>query len=133
MPIGKQLDKSLFPILEPGDLDIKIGNKLMDIADDLEKRKLYRFAEQVRAAGLSMSNNFAEDAGSFSEKEFAQFLYISRRLTFENANGHCVRNPMTHNRVHQIRLSRTWSRNDQQLHAHPSENNQFPLLLAPCS
>ena len=36
---------------------IEIGDKLFDIADDLEKKKLYCFAEQVRGAGLSMSNN----------------------------------------------------------------------------
>ncbi len=36
---------------------IEIGDKLFDIADDLEKKKLYRFAEQVRGAGLSISNN----------------------------------------------------------------------------
>ena len=58
----------------------------MDIADDLEKRRLYRFAEQVRGAGLSMSNNIAEGSGSSSNKEFAQFLNIARRSTFENAN-----------------------------------------------
>ena len=65
---------------------IGIGNKLFDIADDLENKKLFRFAEQVRAAGLSMSNNISEGAGSFSDKEFAQFLNIARRSTFENAN-----------------------------------------------
>ncbi len=36
---------------------IEIGNKLLDIADDLEKRRLYRFAEQTRGASLSISNN----------------------------------------------------------------------------
>lgn len=36
---------------------VEIGNKLLDIADDLEKKKLYRFAEQIRGAGLSISNN----------------------------------------------------------------------------
>ena len=36
---------------------IEIGNKLFDIADELERKRLFRFAEQVRAAGLSMSNN----------------------------------------------------------------------------
>jgi hypothetical protein len=36
---------------------VEIANKLFDLADDLEKRKLYRFAEQVRGAGLSISNN----------------------------------------------------------------------------
>lgn len=65
---------------------IDIGNKLFDIADELEERKLYRFAEQVRAAGLSMSNNISEGSGSYSKKEFSQFLNVARRSTFENAN-----------------------------------------------
>ena len=33
-----------------------------------------------------MSNNIAEGSGSSSNKEFAQFLNIARRSTFENAN-----------------------------------------------
>ena len=65
---------------------IEIGNKLFDIADRLEEKKFYRFAEQVRAAGLSMSNNIAEGSGSISNREFSQFLNIARRSTFENAN-----------------------------------------------
>ena len=32
---------------------IKIADRLFDIADILEKRKLYRFAEQLRGAGMS--------------------------------------------------------------------------------
>ena len=36
---------------------IEIGEKLLDIADELETKKLYRFAEQVRGASLSISNN----------------------------------------------------------------------------
>jgi hypothetical protein len=47
---------------------IDIGNILFDIADSLEKKKLFRFAEQLRGAGMSMSNS------------------IARRSTFENAN-----------------------------------------------
>lgn len=65
---------------------VEIGDRLFDIADELEKRKLYRFAEQLRGAGLSISNNISEGSGSFSDKEFAQFLNIARRSTFENAN-----------------------------------------------
>jgi four helix bundle protein len=65
---------------------IEIGDKLFDIADDLEEKKLYRFAEQVRGAGLSISNNISEGSGSFSNKEFAHFLNIARRSTFEDAN-----------------------------------------------
>ena len=65
---------------------IEIGHKLFDIADDFERRKLFRFAEQIRGAGLSMSNNISEGSGSHSDKEFVQFLNIARRSTFENAN-----------------------------------------------
>jgi len=65
---------------------VEIAMELFDIADDLEKKHLYRFAEQLRAAGLSMSNNIAEGSGSFSKKEFYQFLNVARRSTFENAN-----------------------------------------------
>jgi four helix bundle protein len=65
---------------------VEIGMELFDIADELDKRHLHRFAEQLRAAGLSMSNNIAEGSGSYSKKEFNQFLNIARRSTFENAN-----------------------------------------------
>ncbi len=65
---------------------IEIGIQLFDIADDLDNKRLYRFAEQLRGAGLSMSNNIAEGSGSYSKKEFVRFLNIARRSTFENAN-----------------------------------------------
>ena len=67
-------------------LAIEIADKLFDIADQLEKKRLFRFAEQLRAAGMSMSNNIAEGSGSTSNKEFKNFLNIARRSTFENAN-----------------------------------------------
>ena len=38
---------------------IDLAMKLFDIADDLERRRLYRFADQLRGAGMSMSNNIA--------------------------------------------------------------------------
>ena len=59
---------------------------LCDIADRLELRKLFRFAEQLRGAALSMSNNIAEGSGSTSNREFKHFLNIARRSTFENAS-----------------------------------------------
>jgi len=78
--------KFRFQDLKIWQLAIQIANELFDIADELEKKKLYRFAEQLRAAGMSMSNNIAEGSGSSSKKEFIQFLNIARRSTFENAN-----------------------------------------------
>jgi len=65
---------------------IDIGRKLFGIANELESKRLYRFAEQIRGAGLSISNNIAEGSGSHSKNEFIQFLNIARRSTFENAN-----------------------------------------------
>jgi four helix bundle protein len=34
------------------------------------KKELYRFAEQLRGAGMSMSNNIAEGSGSSSTTEW---------------------------------------------------------------
>ena len=65
---------------------IELAEKLFDIADMLEKRRLFRFAEQLRGAGMSTPNNIAEGSGSNSAKDFANFLNIAKRSTFENAN-----------------------------------------------
>jgi four helix bundle protein len=63
-----------------------IGSKLFRLADDLEKRHLFRFAEQLRGAALSITNNIAEGSGSASDADFANFLNTSRRSVFEVAN-----------------------------------------------
>jgi len=65
---------------------IEIAESLFEISDDLERKKLYKFAEQLRGAALSISNNIAEGSGSNSKKEFVQFLNIAKRSCFENAN-----------------------------------------------
>ena len=78
--------KFRFQDLKIWQLAIEIADELFDVADELEARKLYRFAEQLRASGMSMSNNIAEGSGSSSKKEFIQFLNVARRSTFENAN-----------------------------------------------
>lgn len=65
---------------------IEIADELFNIADELERRKLYRFAEQLRGSGMSVSNNIAEGSGSSSKKDFKNFLNFARRSAFENAN-----------------------------------------------
>ena len=80
------MNKFRFQSLEIWQDAIDLGDKLFDIADIAQEKKLYRFAEQLRGSGLSVSNNIAEGSGSFSDKEFAQFLNISRRSVFECAN-----------------------------------------------
>jgi four helix bundle protein len=64
----------------------KVSDFLFDFADKADDKRLYKFAEQLRAAAMSISNNIAEGSGSFSDKEFANFLNISRRSIFECAN-----------------------------------------------
>jgi four helix bundle protein len=73
--------------------DLDIWNKAADlavkfhrIAERLDKRRLYRYAEQLRSAGLSISNNIAEGSGSVHKQEFIQFLNITRRSLFEDAS-----------------------------------------------
>jgi four helix bundle protein len=63
-----------------------VSGPLFDIADTLEQRKKFRWAEQLRAATLSITNNIAEGSGSFNKAEFAQFLNYARRSAFESAN-----------------------------------------------
>lgn len=78
--------KFRFEDLEIWKLAIEIANELFDIADELAAKHLYSFAEQLRDSGMSMSNNISEGSGSYSNKEFAHFLNVARRSTFECAN-----------------------------------------------
>jgi len=75
-----------FQDLEIWKLARDLANQLFDLADEVEGRRYRRFAEQIRAAALSMPNNIAEGSRSFSDQEFPHFLNIARRSTFENAS-----------------------------------------------
>jgi four helix bundle protein len=81
----KMKTKFRFQDLEIWKEAVETGDVLFDIADVLEQKKLFRFAEQLRGAAMSISNNIAEGSGSTSKREFNQFLNIARRSTFENA------------------------------------------------
>src|SRR2546425_11566023 len=63
-----------------------ISTELFRLAEDLEKRRLFRFADQLRGATLSITNNIAEGSGSASDIDFANFLNMSRRSVFEVAH-----------------------------------------------
>jgi four helix bundle protein len=63
-----------------------LSGGLFDLADDLDAKRLFRFAEQLRAATLSITNDIAEGSGSVSDADFANFLNTSRRSVFEVAN-----------------------------------------------
>ena len=59
---------------------------MCEIADDLHEQKLFGFADQLRRATLSISNNIAEGSGSEYPKDFQNFLNHARRSTFECAS-----------------------------------------------
>ena len=63
-----------------------ISGRLFKLADQLDQRKYFRFAEQLRAVTLSVTNNIAEGSGSVSDVDFANFLNTARRSVFEVAN-----------------------------------------------
>lgn len=75
-----------FEDLEIWQLASDLAVKFHRVAEELDQRRFYRYAEQLRSAGLSLSNNIAEGAGSRHAKEFAQFLNIARRSLFEDAS-----------------------------------------------
>jgi hypothetical protein len=55
--IDNKMVKFRFQDLEIWQMAIGIADELFDISDELDKKRLYRFAEQLRGAGMSMSNN----------------------------------------------------------------------------
>lgn len=63
-----------------------LSGLLSDLADELDGKRLFRFAEQLRGATLSITNNIAEGSGSMSDNDFANFLNTARRSVFEVAN-----------------------------------------------
>jgi four helix bundle protein len=65
---------------------VTMSDGVFALCDQLEQRKYFRFAEQLRAATLSITNNIAEGSGSQSKRDFANFLNIARRSVFETAN-----------------------------------------------
>jgi four helix bundle protein len=75
-----------FENLEIWQISTQVCHELFEIADQLEDKKLFRWAEQLRGSGLSIPNNIAEGSGSYFNREFAQFLNIAKRSAFESAN-----------------------------------------------
>jgi len=65
---------------------IELGLMFFDIADELEQKKLFRFADQCRGVGMSIPNNISESTGTNMKGEQQQLLRYSRRECFEAAN-----------------------------------------------
>lgn len=65
---------------------IAVSDTLFDIADKVEDQKKFRFAEQLRGAAMSITNNISEGSGSDSSKEFARYIQIARNSLYECVN-----------------------------------------------
>ncbi len=74
---------------------IELSETLFNAADLADERRYFKFAEQLRAAAMSITNNIAEGSGSFSDREFANFLNVWRRSAFDCANILCLYNRLT--------------------------------------
>lgn len=75
-----------FETLKVWQKSIDTLDKLLDIADKLTGRNLFRFAEQLRGAGISISNNIAEGTGCDTPKETLLFLSYAKRSAYEVVN-----------------------------------------------
>jgi len=80
------MDDFRFEKLEIWKEAIEVTDVLFNYADKADDKRLFKFAEQLRSAAMSISNNIAEGSGSFWDKDFASFLNMSRRSVFECAN-----------------------------------------------
>src|SRR5690606_9244984 len=65
---------------------IALTSAFFKIAEALEKRKHYRFADQLRGVALSIPNNIAESTGASMKGEQLQLMRYARRECFEAAN-----------------------------------------------
>src|SRR6187549_4228944 len=81
-----QMNRFRFEDLEIWQEAIEIAIILFRIADKLEEKKLWRFADQVRGTALGMPNNISESTGTDMIGEQQQLLRYSRRECYEAAN-----------------------------------------------
>jgi hypothetical protein len=79
--VKKTMSKFRFEDLEIWRVACLIGDELDDISNRLENQKRWRYAEQLRGAALSISNNIAEGSGS-SSKRFPEFSQLFAKERF---------------------------------------------------
>ena len=84
--VFEKMDDFRFEKLEIWKDGIEVSDLLFNICDLADQKRVYKFAEQLRSAAMSITNNIAEGSGSISDRDFSNFLNISRRSVFECAN-----------------------------------------------
>ena len=84
---GKMSEKQFrFQDFEIWKKGVSLSAPLFEIVEELDKKRLFRFAEQLRGVTMSVTNNIAGGSGSLSDAEFANLLNMARRSVFEVAN-----------------------------------------------
>ena len=128
--VVKERPKFRFMDLQIWQDSMEVAGRLFDSVDRLESRGLFRFAEQLRGSGLSMSNNIAEGSGSNSTREFSNFLNIARRSTFQkcecNSGARKTGADAGKRSDRPIRTSRSFVPQNHKL-------SEDPQRLAPCA
>ncbi|MCK9398640.1 MAG: four helix bundle protein [Bacteroidales bacterium] len=75
-----------FQDLEIWKESVPVSRECFVLAEKLRRDNYYSLSDQLLRASLSISNNIAEGSGSATKKDFANYLNIARRSTFECAN-----------------------------------------------
>ncbi|MBK9983738.1 MAG: four helix bundle protein [Saprospiraceae bacterium] len=78
--------KFRFEDLEIWQEAIRLAAIFFRIADEMEKKKLWRFADQLRGVGMSIPNNISESTGTDMIGEEKQLLRYAKRECYEGAN-----------------------------------------------
>lgn len=75
-----------FQTLKVWQKSVYFTNMMFDVTDSLPGRYQYSLGDQLRRAGLSVSNNIAEAAGRRSRKEGSNFYNIAKGSVYECVN-----------------------------------------------
>ena len=65
---------------------ISLASIFFQIANEMEEKKLWRFADQLRGVGISIPNNISESTGTHMKGEQQQLLRVAKRECYEGAN-----------------------------------------------
>lgn len=75
-----------FQTLEVWKKSIEFADLMIRVAENLPQRYQYSFGDQLRRAGLSVSNNIAEGNGRKSKKESNNLYNVSKGSVYECVN-----------------------------------------------
>jgi four helix bundle protein len=75
-----------FETLRVWSKSVKFADEMIEVADSLPQRYQYSFGDQLRRAGLSISNNIAEGSGRRRGRESVNFYNIAKGSVYECIN-----------------------------------------------